>query len=201
MSGIVEADETYFRESQKGSKKLTRKPHKSGISKLNKTQKYEAFNYTDEEYNAQKHKRGLSKELICVLTATDRTNNVFGRPVGYGKVQPDWVRNNLQSVIASDSTLITDGEKSYNTIQNVNHKTFKFGISKSKTHNLGRIDNIHTTLKLLINGAFKGVATKYLEGYVNYIKILKNKDNIFDRLMNVSTYISNKEINNLTVCF
>ena len=88
MGGIVEADETYFRESQKGSRNLARKAHKSGKSKLNKFQIMSLYGYTEEEYKKQQHKRGLSKDLICVLTATDRTNNIWGKPVGYGKVQP-----------------------------------------------------------------------------------------------------------------
>lgn len=201
MSGIIEADETYFRENQKGSRKLNRPARKSGISKLNKYQKCSIFNLTDEEYKQQCHKRGLSKDLICVLTATDRTNNIYGKPVGYGKVQPDWVKNNLQEVIKEDSTLITDGDKSYNTIQNVNHKRFTTGLSKSKTYNLGRIDNIHTSLKTLINGTFKGVATKYLEGYVNYVKILKNKSNIFDKLTKITSSITEKDINSMMIMF
>lgn len=201
MSGIIEADETYFRENQKGCRKLNRKARKSGKSKLNKFQKLALFGYTEEEYKKQQHKRGLSKDLICVLTATDRTNNVFGKPVGYGKVQPAWVENNLQNIIAANSTLITDGEKSYDTIKNVKHKKFTSGLSKSKTYNLGKIDNIHTSLKTLINGTFKGVATKYLEGYVNYIKILKNKSNIFEKLIQISSSITEKDINNIIIAF
>lgn len=114
------------------------------------------FCYTDEEYKQRQHKRGLSKDLICVLTATDRTDNIYGKPVGYGKVQPAWVGNNLQNAITANSTLIADGEKSHATIKNVKHKKFTSGLSKSKTYNLGRIDNVHTSLKILLNGTFKG---------------------------------------------
>ena len=201
MSGIVEADETYFRENQKGSRKLNRPARKSGKSKLNKSQKCSLFGYTDEEYKQQQHKRGLSKDLICVLTATDRTDNIYGKPVGYGKVQPAWVENNLQNAITANSTLITDGEKSYATIKNVKHKKFTSGLSKSKTYNLGRIDSVHTSLKTLLNGTFKGVATKYLEGYVNYVKILKNKSNIFDMLTKITSSITEKDINRMRIAF
>lgn len=201
MSGIIEADETYFRESQKGSRKLNRPARKSGKSKLNRFQKCLLFGYTDEEYKQQQHKRGLSKDLICVLTATDRTDNIYGKPVGYGKVQPDWVESNLQGVITANSTLITDGEKSYDTIKNVKHKKFTAGLSKSKTYNLGRIDNVHSNLKTLLNGTFKGVATKYLEGYVNYVKILKNKSNIFDKLTKITSSITEKDINRMVIAF
>lgn len=193
LSGIIEADETYFRESQKGNNHLTRKAHKSGKSKLNKFQIMSVYGYTEEEYKNQQHKRGLSKDLICVLTATDK-NTIWGKPIGYGKVQPNWVISNLQGKIRENSTLVTDAERSYNHIKGVKHKKFTFGLSKSKTYNLGRIDSIHTSMKGLINGTFKGVATKYLEGYLNYVSALRKQIKIFDLLVEINHYVSQKAI-------
>lgn len=201
MGGIVEADETYFRESQKGSRNLTRKAHKSGKSKLNKFQIMSLYGCSEEEYKKMQHKRGLSKDLICVLTATDRNNNMFGKPVGYGKVQPNWIVTNLQDKISNNSTLITDGEKSYNLIRNVKHKKFTTGLSKSKTYNLGRIDNIHTSMKGLINHNFRGVATKYLQGYVNYVKMLRRNLNMFEFLIKINSSITQKQIFELNAGF
>lgn len=194
ISGIVEADETYFRESQKGSRSLTRKAHKSGKSKLNKFQIMSLYGCNEEEYKKMQHKRGLSKDLICVLTATNKSSKVWGKPVGYGKVQPKWVEKNLQHMIENNSILITDGERSYNHIKNVKHKKFTTGLSKSKTYNLGRIDNIHTSLKSLINGDFRGVATKYLENYVNYLNVMKQGVNAFDTLLGCNNYITRKSL-------
>lgn len=194
ISGIVEADETYFRESQKGSKNLTRKAHKSGKSKLNKFQLMSLYGYTEEEYKQQQHKRGLSKDLICVLTATNKTSNVWGKTVGYGKIQPKWIENKLQPMIAKNSILVTDGERSYNHIKNVKHKKFTTGLSKSKTYNLGRIDNIHTSLKRLINDNFRGVATKYLENYVNYLNVMKQGANAFDTMIGCNNYITRNSL-------
>ena len=42
-----------------------------------------------------KHKHGLSKDLVDVLTATDRNNNMFEKSVGYSKVQSNMVVINL----------------------------------------------------------------------------------------------------------
>ncbi len=162
---------------------MTRTALKSGKSKLNKIQIMSVYGCTEEEYKQQKHKRGLSKDLICVLTATNRTNNIYGKAVDYGKVQPEWVVNNLQDKIEQDSTLVTDGEQLYILIENVKHRRFMTGLSKSKTYNLGRIDNIHTSMKGLINHNFKGVATKYLDNYVNYVKALRQGINIFEKLL------------------
>jgi transposase-like protein len=50
LSGIIEADETYFRESQKGSRTLTREKHKSGKSRLTHIQLLSFLGITKEEY-------------------------------------------------------------------------------------------------------------------------------------------------------
>lgn len=97
--------------------------------------------------------------------------------------------------------MITDGEKSYNLIRNVKHKKFATGLSKSKTYNLDRIDNIHTSMKGLINHKFRGVATKYLQGYVNYVKMLRKNLNIFKFLTKINGSITQKQIFELNTGF
>jgi transposase-like protein len=194
LKGIIEADETYFRESQKGSRNLTRLSRIRGKSKFTYKQIGAFLGITEEEYKEKyTKKRGLSSDQICVLTALDRNKGVFGKAVGYGKLRPTWI-NKLRPVIDKKSTLITDGEISYNLIKNVKHKNFVGGLSKDKTYNLGRIDQLHTSMKLLINGTFKGVATKYLDNYVNYAKALKQDKNIFDTLLSNSIYTTRKSL-------
>ena len=56
LQGITEADETYLLESNKGSRKLDRKPRKRG---------------------GRATKRGLSKEQICILIARDRSGHTL----------------------------------------------------------------------------------------------------------------------------
>jgi transposase-like protein len=174
LSGLVEADETYFRESQKGSRNLTREKHRSGKSKLTHNQLCGFYGITQEEYNGMKRKRGLSNNQVCVLTALDRKNNYFGKPVGYGKMKPTYLKS-IKSVISRKSTLITDGEPVYKKLNVARHKKLVSGLSKSKVYNLGRIDELHTSMKGLLNGTFRGVATKYLDNYVNYVGMLKSK--------------------------
>ena len=67
LDGIVEADETYFNESQKGSRNMKRKPGKRGFSSENRIV-------------------GLSHNKVCVLTALDRNKHSFNKPVGYGYI-------------------------------------------------------------------------------------------------------------------
>jgi hypothetical protein len=56
LSGIVEADETYFLKSEKGNKHLQRKLRKRG---------------------SKAKKRGLSKEQECLLVCRDRQTNTI----------------------------------------------------------------------------------------------------------------------------
>lgn len=65
-SGIIESDETYFLESEKGKKKIAhRKPRKRGGSAS---------------------KRGISKEQICVLVAHDRNGQILSEVAGKGRI-------------------------------------------------------------------------------------------------------------------
>ncbi len=56
LHGIVEFDETYFLESQKGSRHLDRKPRKRG---------------------GAANQRGISSEQTAVLVARDRSGNTL----------------------------------------------------------------------------------------------------------------------------
>jgi transposase-like protein len=105
LSGIVEADETYFRTSFKGNKMLDKPSHKRGAHKA--------------------AKRGLSKDQVCVLVATDRGNHFLEFITGLGAVNGNWLDNYFINHISTDSILITDGLKSYVHFCNVNHITHK----------------------------------------------------------------------------
>ena len=89
LGGIVEADETFFEESQKGSRKIEGRPaRKRGYSCY----------------------IGDKKIKICVLTAIDRNKSSFTKPVGFGGLEKDDVVL-LQRHLERDSVLITDGNR------------------------------------------------------------------------------------------
>lgn len=188
LSGIVEADETYFRESQKGNRSLIREAHKSGKSKLNRFQIRAFTGMSEEEYKQTRLKRGLSNNQVCVLTALDRNNNIIGKPAGFGKMRSEYLKV-IKSKISKKSTLITDGEPLYATLNVAKHKRLEHGLSKDKVYNIGRTDELHTSMKGLINGTFRGVATKYLDNYVNYVGMLKMGILRFDKMLNCNIHI------------
>ena len=177
LDGIVEADETFFEESQKGSRKMTRKPRKRG---------YSCYSYTQ-------------KKKVCVLTAIDRNKASFTKPVGFGGLEKDDVIL-LQRHLVKDSVLITDGNRTYRNLHNVKLKSLKFGKPENKVYHLNNINNFHSMLKKFMI-RFNGVATKYLDYYVEYFKNIKDNIDIFTALLNNACYCRNIDIRNKRVCF
>ena len=181
LDGIVEADETYFNESQKGSRNVKgRKPRKRGFS---------------SEYR----QAGLSHNKVCVLTALDRNKHSFNKPVGYGKVNREQVAI-LQHRIKDNSILITDGDKSYKVLKDVKLKQLKFGKPQSKVYHLSNINNFHSKLKQFMS-RFNGVATKYLDNYVNYFREFRDKIDTFNQLLQLQGCYRLVDLRNKRVCF
>ena len=177
LGGIVEADETFFEESQKGSRKMTRKARKRGYS-----------SYV-----------GDKKTKICVLTAIDRNKSSFTKPVGFGGLEKDDVIL-LQRHLIKDSILITDGNRTYRNLRDVKLKSLKFGKPQSKVYHMNTINSFHSHLKKFMI-RFNGVATKYLDYYVEYFKNIKDNIDIFTALLNNAVYYRNVDVRNKIVCF
>lgn len=91
LEGIVEADETFFLESQKGSRHLTRPARTSGgIASV----------------------RGLSHHQVCVLVARDRQKTTLSKIVGRGVITEQQVQKTLGGYLKARHPC-TDGAKAY----------------------------------------------------------------------------------------
>lgn len=159
LEGIVEADETFFRHSQKGCRHIKRNVHKRG---------------------GDGAPRGVSKQKICVLTAADRSAHCLEFITGRGAVKGKWLDLMLSNRIAKDAILVTDGHSSYSSFCNHNHVDHVIVMNKKGRRTVGpyhiqHINAFHGRLKLWINGGFKGVATKYLNHYLWWRHELENK--------------------------
>ena len=177
LGGIVETDETFFEESQKGSRKMTRKARKRGYSSY----------------------IGDKKTKICVLTAIDRNKSSYVKPVGFGSLEKDDVLL-LQRHLIKDSILITDGNRTYRNLNNVKLKSLKFGKPENKVYHLNNINNFHSLLKKFMI-RFNGVATKYLDYYVSYFQSMKSKIDVFNEILNSNLQYGIVDIRNKRVCF
>ena len=181
LDGIIEADETYIQESQKGSRNIKgRQARKRG-------------------YSSEYRQVGLSHNKVCILTAIDRNKKSFGIPVGFGKVNKNEVEV-LQIHLKKDSILITDGDKSYKALNNVKLKSLKFGKPENKVYHLNNINNYHSQFKKFMV-KFNGVATKFLDYYVEYFNSLKQQMDIFTSLFNTTLTCKVCNVKSKGICF
>lgn len=144
---LVEADETYVVESQKGVKCKLRSPRKHG---------------------ERASKRGLSKEQYCICVATDRSKAVYAKCVNRAKPSGDDIVKALSAHISPKSVLLCDGAASYNKLADmldckkvelIGHESY------DKVYHLNTVNNLHSRIKLML-GKFRGVASKYLNRYL-----------------------------------
>ena len=141
----------------------------------------------------------MSHNKVCVLTAIDRNKKSFGVPVGFGKVNKEGVEN-LHIHLKKDSILITDCDKSYQTLKNIKLKFLKFGKPQDKVYHLNNINNYHSQLKKFMV-RFNCVATKFLDYYVEYFNSLKQQIDIFASLFNNDMNYKVCNIRVKRVCF
>ena len=146
LEALIEADETYVLESQKGTRVTHRKPRKHGEGAS---------------------KRGLSDEQLCVCVATDRDNHVIARCVNRAKPSSEDLANALAEHITGKSLLLCDGATSYNylaektdceKISLIGHESY------NKVYHLNTVNSLHSRFKEMLR-TFRGVATKYLNRY------------------------------------
>lgn len=154
LHGVVEADETFFLESEKGSRKLSRKPRKRG---------------------GKATKRGRSKQQICVLVARDRSGQTTDHIMTTFDAAA--VETLLGPAIDQDAMLCTDGSTVYAKFAAKNgllHEAVNVSAGqrvRAKTIHLQNVNAYHSRLKLWID-RFHGVSTRWLPSYLGWRRLL-----------------------------
>ena len=153
LEGIVEADEAFFPISYKGNHKksvifkMPRKAHKRG---------------------KQTHKRGLSREKVCVPCAVTRNGLSLAKITNLGRVSAKDIHHAFDKRIMPNSILCTDAIACYNDLartEKLELIQLKTGKSKLGIYHIQHINSYHSMLKNFIN-RFHGVSTKYLNNYL-----------------------------------
>ncbi len=162
FEGIVEAGETFFLHSQKGSRRIVgREPRKSGgVAAL----------------------RGVGKKQVCVLVVRDRQDQTLSRNVGFGKIGKKPVAEVIGKRVKAGNILCTDGETAYKScfesrkevvhIRLVTDK--KKGQAKDGIYHLQNVSAYRSGLKQWI-ARFHGVSTKYLQNYLDWFRFVSGK--------------------------
>lgn len=156
LSGIVEADETFFRESFKGQKKgMPRKPKHRG------------------EPASQ---RGLSREQIPVLVARDRSTGKTLTKVLPSRTAKD-IGKALVPALAMDVVLCSDNASAYRTLakaMEIELRCVPANPKKKRKGEVYHIQNVNAYDSRLKGWMFRfrGVATKNLPNYLGWHRYL-----------------------------
>ena len=158
VSGILEVDETWVRRSEKGCRKLGRKPRKRG----------------EKTKGSGRH----SKDWVPVLVGRAR-----GRPHTVDKVLDRVTGAEVtdalkDAIVPGETVLCTDGHSAYLHLQrtlDVQTKSFKASAAHhglDKVYHVQSANNYHERLKTWINRGLRGVATKYLPNYLAWQRLV-----------------------------
>ena len=163
LSGIAEEDETFFRESHKGDRKL-QAPRKRGRRAQRKS------------ITGPSEKKAPIP-LIPVMVACDRNRHVIDAVLK--KVSTEELLSQLEGQILAGSTLCIDAHLAHEHLAERLSLTAKTLVSslgqrvKEGIYHIQTVNAYHSELKRWINGFFKGIATKYLQRYLGWKRYLK----------------------------
>ncbi len=158
LQGIVEADETFILESQKGSRNLTRPARRRG---------------------GHAGTRGITKQHDCILVARDRAGNTLDWVTGRGPVSAQQVDRCLRPVLGADVVLVTDGAKAYRSFSRdagITHKPLnqRAGMRIDGPYHLQGVNGYHSRFKGWL-ARFRGVASRYLPNYLGWYRALDTR--------------------------
>jgi transposase-like protein len=155
INGIVEADETFLLESQKGSRKLDRPPRRRG---------------------GRATRRGISSELDCILVARDRNGRTIDAVTGRGALTAAQLERDLLPRLDPQALLVSDSHAAYRAFAR-KHKIAHAAINlragvriKHLGHLAIHVQNVnayHERFKAWLTG-FRGVASRYLPNYLGW---------------------------------
>jgi len=163
LKKVIQADETFFLKSFKGQKHLEaqqgRKARKRG---------------------GTAQKRGISDEQVCVMAACDQQANMLLKVAGFGRLDKKMVEQTLATQVRKQRThraiLVTDRHPSYKQMVKQKKLVHQTVFAQKKQYrnpegfHINGVNAIHSRLKMWIAN-FKGVATKYLQNYLNYFRL------------------------------
>ena len=158
LHGIVEADEMFLLESEKGARHLLRPARKRG---------------------GHASKRGISDEHVCILVARDRTGQTRDFVTGRGQLTLDRLHTWLKPVIDPDVLLVTDGHAAYRAFARdtgISHEAvnLRAGVRVRGAVHVQNVNAYHSRLRQWL-APFHGVATRYLPNYLAWRWILDAK--------------------------
>jgi len=158
LQGIVEVDETYLLESQKGSRHLTRPARRRG---------------------GKSRRRGINSDHDCILVARDRDARTCDFVTGRGPVTARQLAACLPPVLARNVLLATDGAAAYRVFAKatgIKHRAVNLrrGIRVRGLIHVQNVNRYHGLFKTWLL-RFHGVASRYLLHYLGWLHELERE--------------------------
>lgn len=155
VSGIIEADETFFSESFKGNKTIEKR---------------------DSRKRGKQGDKRTNEDKISVLIVKDRS----GKTTDYvlGEHNNEAIIEKLKLIVNKDSILCSDGAHAYKNFAKMNDITHHRLIALDGNRVIGKeyhIQNVNGYTGRLKTwmGRFNGVGTAYLENYLGWRRFLE----------------------------
>ena len=177
FSGIVECDDKQLDINNKGNRNLNRKPYKRPSDR-----------YT---------KRGVSNDKVSIMVATDRKGNPTMQIAKIGRIDTSSIENTIGGLIGEDNILCSDSHPSiiaWAKEKQLEHHTFIASKHvKDKCYHVQHVNSMDSFYERWIR-RFNGVATKYLNQYLNWFlflqKVKKSSTQTVDLVRNVISNVS-----------
>ncbi len=156
FNGIIESDETFFLQSDKGNINLKHKGRKRG---------------------GKSSKRGISDDQVAVIVTTDRKGTIDMTVATMGRIEKKDIDNAIGDRISKGSILCTDGHVSYKGFakdNNLNQVVLQANLKqrvKQGVYHIQNVNSLHNRVKKWIDSTFWGVSTKYLQNYMNWFRV------------------------------
>ena len=180
LNGIVEADETFLLESQKGSRTLDRPPRRRG---------------------GHAPARGISRHLDCILVARDRNGNTNDADTGRGALTVAQLERDLLPRLDAQALLVTDSHAAYRAFARkfrIGHEAvnLRAGVrtrhSGSRAIHVQNVNAYHGRFKSWLRG-FRGVASRYLRNYLGWLWALDGgRVSSVEQLFSIAVRIINR---------
>ena len=171
FQGIVESDDLFFSFSEKGNRNLDRKPKKRGEKAT---------------------KAGISNEKVAVIATCDRSGNKDFKVATRGRISKKDLDKVLNGKLDKADVLCSDSHRSYgafakaNTIEHKKFNATKGQRTVDKVYHVQNVNNLDMRLRKFMD-AFNGVATKYLQNYLNWFLVLEKIKNSTNKITTIAT--------------
>ena len=157
FASILESDEIFFLESEKGNKNLKRTARRRG---------------------GKAKTAGISKEQIAVVVARDRQGHADMKIATRGRISKKNLDDIFEDKIENGTILCTDSHRSYTAFarsKGLKHEKIKANKGQYVKDQVFHVQHVNNMAQRLRNWMvrFNGVSTKYLQNYLNWFLVLE----------------------------